>query len=353
MLLKPDDTESKKVLEQIKYQKQIVYNKNIFIDNILSSRNDNKQINFINPSLGQKLDLYFSVNILRDYEPLLNKYPYKEITFKTGAGYNSFYKKNPVSIYLKKGILKQINDNTGENEYSLSINSLTLKSSYSFNKTHLTTVLNLNQNNNQGPSYFKTSNDCIRLRPFLLLNNEISENYKIYTSYSSEDWYRKSSNSNNLFIESLHTFSISNLFISKKTYYSLDMSRSVYSKDSVRNYTDYIFQADKLLTSSLKKELRLILKYKYRDYKNSNLHFYYFKTFYSFNQLNNSKIKYGCSYEFNLIKPYTTTGHKLETNLTYKLNEKINVSIETDFLFYTAKDKDRELNTFLKLDYKY
>ncbi|GEM_PF-4751606 len=353
LMLKPVYQEAEDLRAAIKKAKQSDYNKNVFVENVLSDRGDNKEISTIKKKTGKSLEFFSSLNVLRDYEPELNKYPYKEINFRAGAGYTLYYKKTPLDIYYKTGFIKQLNTNWHDNEYYLTLNSLTLNSGYSTENNYLSCHISLNNYENYGSSYFKISGSNIKVRPFLLASRKVKENYKIYLAYAIEDWYKKNADSRRLIIENLSTISVSNLIVINQDYYSADILRSIYSDESGRNYTDYILQADKLLANALKKELRLILKYKYRDYKNSHLHFYYLKTFYLFNQSNNSKIKCGCSYEFNLIKPYTTTGHKLETNLTYRLNSKINISAYTDFLFYTAKDKDRELKTFLKLEYNY
>jgi len=351
---KSDHTEALELFEKIKITKQTDYTKSQILDNVLSNRNENKDISLIKRLKNiRTINLFSTLNVLRDYEPTLNRYPYKEITFRAGVSYTIFYKNYPLDIFYKTGYIKQINTNWRDNEYYLSINTLTINANYSFEKINLTSYLSVNHYNNQGVSYFKTSKDKLKVRPFILINREMTDFYKLYFAYSIEDWYKKSESSRSLFVEDLHSLSFSNVFLYRENYYLIDYLRAIYSNESVRNYSDYIIQINRLFAQTNTYDLRLNLKYKYRDYKHSHLQFYFLKTEYLSKSKSISKFEYKLGYELSLVKPYTTIGHKFETRINWKINETINLSNTADYFFQSAKDKDREYNVRLNLEYKY
>jgi len=348
----PNNQEAIELSNKIKQAQNEEYIKNKFIDNTLSDKNNNKDISLIKSDMQtKKINLFSNINVLRDYEPILNKYPYKEISFRAGGAYNTFFNQKSLMIFYKTGFIKQINNTWQDNEYFLSLNSLALNSEYYLKKIYLSSTLNLQYYNNYGAAYFKVKTNTIKIRPFILASNEMTDYYKIYFAYSLEDWYNKEILSRRLFIEDLHTLSFSNLFFYRKNYYSFDILRAIYSNGKSRNYTDFILQTNQLLLSTAKSNLNLNLKYKYRDYKNSYLHFYSLKN--EFSSKNNLKLNYNLGYELSLIKPYTSIGHKFEAQTTIKLKQNINLITNADYFFHAAKDKDREYNCRINLEYKY
>lgn len=350
--LSPDNREGINLLRAIENDKQQTYTSQSFIDNILLFRRDDRQTQTISKRRQQSIELFSTHNSSKDYITELKRYPFNEIDFRAGFGYNTFHNDIPLSIYYTAGYIKQVNNLWKDNEYYLTLNSLTFKSNYEFEKTNISGAVNINHYNNYSSAYFKTSSNIIRLRPFIFINRNITQKYRLYFAYNVEDWYRKSTFSRNLYIENLHTIALSNLLIHNKIYYSGGILQTFYSNESDRNYTEYNASADKSVYKSNNSEVRMNLQYKFRDYKNTNVNMYNLKTTY-FSKLYNNKFEYNILYELGIITPFTTVGHKFELNSRYVINNNISINKDLKYFFQSAKDKDREYNIGLNLEYKY
>jgi tetratricopeptide (TPR) repeat protein len=350
--LKNDNAEAIKLLKIIGNDKQQAYSSQSFIDNILSLRKDDRQTRALSRQRMQSIELFSTYNVLRDYIPELKRYPYKEINFRAGAGYNTFHNDIPLSFYYTTGYIKEVNTKWKDNEYFLALNSLTFKTNFEFKKTNISCAINTNHYNNYSMAYYKTSANTIRFRPFILIGRNIIDNYRLYFAYNIDDWFRKSKISRNLYIENLHTIALSNLFIHNEVYYSGGILQTFHANESDRNYTEYNINADKSIYKNNNSEVRMNLQYKFRDYMNTNVNMYNLKTVYTSN-FYFDKIEYKASYELSVISPYTTIGHKFELDTKYNFNERISLNNNIEYFFQSTKDKDREFNIKLNIARKY
>lgn len=347
--LSPDNKEGIELLKTIEADKQQAYTSQSFIDNILSFRRDDQQTRSVSRHRMRSIEFFSSYNILKDYFPELNRYPFNEINFRAGIGYNTFHNNIPLSFYYTAGYIKQVNNLWNDNEYYLTLNSLTFKSNYEFEKTNISGSFNISHYNNYSSAYFKASSNTTRFRPFILISRNITDNYRMFFAYNVEDWYRKSFLSRNLYIENMHTIAFSNLFIHNQTFYSGGVVQTFYSNDSDRNYTEYNISAEKSFFNDNNSDVVINFQYKFRDYKNDNVNMYNLKTYYT-SKLYQNIIEYKISYGLGIITPFTTLGHTIELFSKYNFKKNLNLTNELEYFFQSGKDKDRNFNVNISLN---